>query len=172
MLRLTRVRRRCRGFSLIEVVVVLAIIAMLTLIAAPWFLKISQHNTVKSAAREVSIALAAARMRAVKRNLASQVLITNASGTQSFNRIETFEMTNPTPTKVGEVDLTASVTFPTGSLLQVFFGPDGRATNVTASTGLPVIVRGVVGNSVTNDVNVIVYPNGHIQYVPPPAGWR
>ena len=168
MLRPTCVRRSCRGFSMIELVVVLAIIAMLTLVAAPWFLKVSQHNTVKSAAREVSIALAAARIRAVKRNLASQVLITPASGTQSFNKLETFEMTVPTPTKVGEVDLTASVKFL--GIPQVFFGPDGRATNV-ASPFSAVVVRGVVGNSVTNDVSIQVSTNGHIQYVPP-SDWR
>ncbi|HEY3202439.1 MAG TPA: prepilin-type N-terminal cleavage/methylation domain-containing protein [Thermoanaerobaculia bacterium] len=164
--------RRSRGFSAIELLVVLAIIALMTLVVAPWFLKISQHNTVKTAAREVSITLAAARMRAVKRNLASQVLITPAAGAQSFHRIETFEMTNPTPIKVGEVDLPTSVSFPSPpSTLQVFFGPDGRATNVNPQTGTPVVIRGIAGNPVYNDVYVWVYANGHIKYSPPPD-WK
>src|ERR1700730_3783402 len=106
MLSVRTVRRR-GGFSLVELLVVMALIAAMTLVAAPWFLKISQRNTLKSTARELSITLAAARMRAVKRNLSATVVVTPASGVQGFNRVETFEQVVPTPLKVGEVQLTA-----------------------------------------------------------------
>ena len=38
-----------RGFSIVELLIVLAILAVLALAAAPWFAKISQRNEVKSA---------------------------------------------------------------------------------------------------------------------------
>ncbi len=67
--------RRIRGYTLVEVLIVLAVLALLTLIAVPWFVKISQRNALKSAAREVQITLTAARMTAVKRNAPVSVVI-------------------------------------------------------------------------------------------------
>jgi prepilin-type N-terminal cleavage/methylation domain-containing protein len=163
-------RGRERGFSIVELLVVLAILAILALAAAPWFAKISQRNEVKSAGRELAITLAAARMRAVKRNLPARVVITRDTGSVGFHRVETFEDVIPTPLKVGDGRISARVDFPTTGLPAPYstqpsvitFGPDGRA--VAAGT---FIIRGVVGAGTTNDLPVDVAANGKIEVLGP-----
>jgi prepilin-type N-terminal cleavage/methylation domain-containing protein len=167
----SRFRRGERGFSIVEILVVMAIIAILAIAAAPWFAKISQRNEVKSAGGELAITLAAARMRAVKRNLPARVVITRATGSQSFHLLETFEEVQPTPIKVQEGRISARVDFPTagipppygpGNPTVVTFGPDGRALAAATFT-----IRGVVGAGVQNDLPVQVSANGKIEVLKP-----
>jgi prepilin-type N-terminal cleavage/methylation domain-containing protein len=162
-------RRRERGFSIVELLIVLAIISVLALAAAPWFAKISQRNQIRSAGSQLAITLAAARMRAVKRNLPATVIVTRASGSRSFNRVETFENVNPTPIKVEETQISGRVEFPPLSpapyhpqIVQVVFGPDGRATGPGVFT-----LRGPVGAGTPNDLPVEVFPNGKIEVLKP-----
>ena len=115
--RLSRRKGKDCGYSFIELLIVLVLLAIVALASAPWFFKISQRNKLKSAAHEFSMTLAAARMRAVKRNLPAQVVVTRATGSDPFHIIETFEQTNPSPTKVGELQITTEVDFPPGPLV-------------------------------------------------------
>src|SRR5262245_46521394 len=168
------VRRRERGFSNIELLIVLAIIAVLALAAAPWFAKISQRNEVKSAGSELALTLAAARMRAVKRNLPARVVVTRNTGTQGFHLVETFEDIVPTPIKVAETRLSARVDFPPtpiaspypfpNNATMVQFGPDGR---VIGATPLVFTIRGAVGAGTQNDLPVVVTANGKIEVLKP-----
>ncbi len=123
---------------------------------------------MKSSAQELSITLAAARMRAVKRNLASEVRITIASGSQSFHLLETFEMLS-TPLKVGEARITSKVAFPTAGLpfpnpipLTVRFDPDGRSAATRWLT-----IRGPLGAGTPNDLTVSVQRSGKINVLGP-----
>jgi len=154
----------------------MAIIAILALAIAPWFAKISQRNTVKSATQELSLTLAAARMRAVKRNLPASVVITPPTGPNQYNRVETFENVVPTPIKVGEVKLTTLVTFPSGASefysqpslpIIVTFGPDGRRQSGVANADQHVTIRGVVGAGTTNDLPIRIGATGTIRVLKP-----
>ena len=166
-----RTASRSRGFSIIELMVVMAIIAAMSLAAAPWFLKIMQRNLMKSSAAEMSVTFAAARMRAVKRNVPAEVRITIASSTQPFHLLETFEMVQPIELKVGEARLTPKVEFPprdgSASVSQparliARFTPDGR-------TGSPLwfTIRGPVGAGTQNDVTVSISTSGKINVLGP-----
>ena len=171
----SRSRGRERGFSIVEILIVLAIIAILALAAAPWFAKISQRNEVKSAGGELAITLAAARMRAVKRNLPARVVITRATGSTSFHRVETFEQVVPTPIKVQETQISGRVDFPPTIPLPypaqygtnptvITFGPDGRLVG-----GGPVTftIQGVRGANIQNNLPVQVSANGKIEVLKP-----
>jgi prepilin-type N-terminal cleavage/methylation domain-containing protein len=169
--------RRIRGFSLLEVLVVMAIIAILALAIAPWFAKISQRNQVKSSGQELALTLAAARMRAVKRNLPARVLITTPTPTEPYNRVETFEELVPTPLKVGEIRISNLMLFPISngefygqvSPLQVMFGPDGRLQNSPGGPGTDQVLtlRGVMGASQTNDLPIRITPAGAVRVLKP-----
>ena len=164
----------------------MAILAILALASAPWFAKISQRNQVKSAAQELSITFAAARMRAVKRNLPARVVITRPTGPNPYNRIETFEEVVPTPIKVGESRITSLISFPTAgtaytqpSPLQVIFGPDGRLTGTPGDQTFTL--RGVMNAPLTNDLPVQIATGGRIRVLgpnpilplkPEGTGWR
>ena len=114
-------------------------------------------------------------MRAVKRNIPARVLVTRATGAQTWHLIETFEQVNPLPIKVGELRLTDRVDFPpsppapytsqpTG--MQILFGPDGRM-QLTPPADQVFTLRGVIGASVTNDLPVLIQPSGKIRVLGP-----
>ena len=164
---------------MLELLIVMAILAILALAVAPWFAKISQRNQVKSAGQELAVTLAAARMRAVKRNLPARVLITTPTPTEPYNRVETFEQLNPTPLKVGEIRLSNLLSFPIGngeyyaqnSPLQVMFGPDGRLQGSTVDQ--VITIRGVMGAAKTNDLPIRVQTAGSIRVLKPnPDGFH
>lgn len=175
MLRITCARRRQGGFSIVELLIVIAIIAVLALAGAPWFAKISQRNQLKSVASELAITLAAARGRAVRRNLPVQVVVTRGTGAIDFHLVETFEQTLPSPTKVGEQRITKIVDFPVGPLAlpydiqatQVVFLPDGRVQGGDALKETAFTLRGVRGAGVTNDLPVTIAINGRVQVLGP-----
>src|SRR6476660_7840095 len=88
-----RSRSRSAGFSLAELMIVLAIIAAMALVAVPWFVKIAQRQTIQSAAREVAVELTAARMKAVKRNAQVSFVVSNTAPVE----FQTIEPAPPAP---------------------------------------------------------------------------
>lgn len=62
-----------RGFTLLELVVVVAILALLAAFATPHFSKLTRDAHYREAAREIASALRLARSRAVTRNLEHRV---------------------------------------------------------------------------------------------------
>jgi len=176
-------RRRQGGFSIIELLIVIAIIAALALVGAPWFAKIGQRGAVKAAGKELALTFAAARMRAVKRNLPARVVITPMDATNAFNLVEMYEETQPLATKVGEVRVSPRVSFPTAVAgpygpaqpcpvgtcppYTLVFGPDGRVTMPVGVTEVTYTIRGVVGAAIPNDLPVQVVNTGKVEVLKP-----
>jgi len=165
--------RRHRGFSLVELLVVMAIIASLSLVGIPWFLKISQRNALKSAAREIQTTLLAARIKAVKRNRPVSVNITSLGPPIEFQTVEP-NPPAPTPTHV-PVNLTLpaqaarlyETPFAAGGA--VTFGGDGRLVNppLQPTPGVQYTLEGPVGATTPNRIKIKADASGRIVVVTP-----
>jgi prepilin-type N-terminal cleavage/methylation domain-containing protein len=167
--------RRDRGFSFVELLVVMAILAALSLVAIPWFLKIGQRNALKSAAREVQTTLLAARIKAVKRNRPISVLITSLGPPIELQTVEP-NPPAPTPTHV-PVNLTLPAksarlyATPNAAGGTVIFGGDGRLVNPplnpTPGFGLVYTLEGPVGAPTPNRVRINADPSGRVTVITP-----
>ena len=158
--------RRDAGFTLTELLVVIVLVGMMALLAVPWFVKISQRQQIKSAAQEISIALAAARMTAVKRNAQVAFVIASTTPPLEFRTIEP-NPPAPTPTPLPKiVRLPAKAAqfkqTPTGGT--IIFGGDGR---IAASADPRIIIEGPVGMRTPNAITILTNGNGRIEVITP-----
>jgi prepilin-type N-terminal cleavage/methylation domain-containing protein len=162
-----------RGFTLVELLVVMAIIASLSLVGIPWFMKISQRNALKSAAREVQTTLLAARIKAVKRNRPVSVSITSLGPPIELQTLEP-NPPAPTPTHV-PVNLALPAqsarlyATPSAAGGTVTFGGDGRLVNppLQPTPGLVYILEGPIGAATPNRVRIEADSSGRIVVVTP-----
>jgi len=169
-----RSTRTDRGFTLVEMLVVLAIIAALALVAIPWFYKISQRQALKSAAFEVETTLLAARMKAVRRNQPVSVAINSTAPVQLL----TIEPQPPAPTPTAapamlSLPVNAAILYSTPNAASgiVTFGGDGRISIAPTPNPTPgaweYVLQGPVGVATPNQIKVQAWPNGRIAVVTP-----
>ena len=164
-----------KGFTFIEMLIVLSIIALMSLIAVPWFVKLAQRNQMKSAAREIQTSLLAARMRAVKRNFNTSFLITTAAPTGDRHIFDVIEMDppapTPTPVPIQRFEIPNKnvefIALPAGG--KITFGGDGRMITPGATTD--VVFRGVSGATALNQITIRTHGNGRVQVITP-VNWQ
>jgi len=161
--------RRASGFSLIELAIVLALVAAMALVAVPWFVKIGQRQQVQSAAREISIALTAARMKAVKRNAQVSFVVSGSSPAIEFQTVEP-PPPAPTPTPLPQVlRLPAQAArFKGPTPAPIVFGGDGR---IAAGAAMDVVIEGPVGMRTPNAITIRTNPNGRVEVITP-TSWQ
>lgn len=168
--------RRSRGFTLVEILVVMAILAALSLVAIPWFLKLSQRYALKSGAREIATTLAAARMTAVKLNQPVSVVLVSITPPLQIAIVEP-PPPAPTPTKVPKMlvlpqNAVRMFATPSTASGTITFGGDGRLANVPVQTpNAFMIVDGPVNSSPRNQIRIEASQAGRIQVVTP-VDWQ
>jgi prepilin-type N-terminal cleavage/methylation domain-containing protein len=164
------------GFSLVELVVVVAILGLVAAAAAPWLVRIGRRTRLRSAAAEIQSSLLAARMRAVKRNQPASVFIVPA-GTGSTHEIDTIEAEppapTPTPNPVNRVLVAAStvrfVSLPPGQ--KITFDGNGRRIGPPPPTPGEIVVEGPVGGGSVNQITIRTSLTGRVEVVTP-AVWQ
>jgi prepilin-type N-terminal cleavage/methylation domain-containing protein len=169
---------RSRGYSLVELLVVLAILALMTVIGIPWFMKLMQRQALKSAAHDIQITLTAARMTAVKRNAPVSVVITSLTPPIQLQVVEPAPPA-PTPTlppKVLSLPANAVRFFQTPNTTggTIAFGGDGRLTTPPAlltTPALVMIVEGPANGPVRNQIQIQTNRAGSVKVVTP-VDWQ
>src|SRR5262249_45637785 len=165
--------RRSRGFSLVELLVVMAIIAILALAGMPWLVKIGQRSQLKSAATELQTTLLAARIKAGKRNQPVNIMITPGPPVE----LGAGEPPPPTPNPtIGPQPASpppeAALLYATPNIAGgvIAFGGDGRLAMPTPNPtpgAYEYVLRGPVGKPTPNEIRVQAWPNGRVVVVTP-----
>jgi type II secretory pathway pseudopilin PulG len=164
------------GFTLMETVVVVAIIGLATVVAIPYFAKTSRRQRLVGAAHEIQQSLLAARMRAVRANQNASLLITPAAAGEAVHELDTIAPDippGPPPPPVNKSYLPASalefVALPLNN--KVTFGGDGRVIAPPPPAPGIITVQGPVGSPVLNQVTIRANSTGRIEVVTP-AVWQ
>ena len=155
-----------------ELLVAILIIGLMSAIAIPYFMKASRRTRLMSAAHEIQQSLLAARMRAVRANQVTSLVLTAALPTENDHHLDMVVPDTspaPTPTPVNKGLLPSNsfsfVVTPTNS--KVTFGGDGRMTSEPAPTPAIVTIQGPVGAPVLNQVTIRTNSRGKVEVVTP-----
>ena len=141
----------CRGFTLIELMVTIAVLAILATVGIPGFVDLVQNNRVTTQANELVTALNVGRTEAVKRGRPVQVVVAQAAPGWTA-----------TVSVVGDLGPALRVVDRTGSRITV-----NGATVVFRATGVPQADRAFVMEPPTNCKGerrrrIVVGPSGQV----------
>ena len=143
------VRCRTRGFTLVELMITVAVAAVLVMIAVPSFNNIINANRLSTAANEIVGALNVARMEAIKRNAGTQfcsdlagnnntdTLGAACSGSTQGGPGAVVALTNGTPATVQVRTSSAALTLPvqlSGNVTAIRYTGQGLGYNATLSS--------------------------------------
>jgi type IV fimbrial biogenesis protein FimT len=139
-----------RGFTLIELMIALAIFGLLTMLALPGFTKVMANMQIRTAAEALLNGLQTARSEAVKRNGNVQLVLANRTG-YSVQIVSTGEVIRNRSANEGSQTAVITVT-PPGATIATFNGlgllaanPDGTASvaqiDVSTATLTPADLR-------------------------------
>lgn len=178
---MNEMNKRLRGVSLIEMMVVVAILAVMSAVAAPQLLPITKKARLASEAESVASYLNTVRERAIAKNRCHRVLV-SATGTQLSTEERnsadcatglTLPFDNWIAAQgrlIADKGTTFSFTDPAdcatctgGAATDIVFRPSGRlrGDNDVATTDDRVRIR-VIQSGLTETKNVIVMGNGRI----------
>jgi type IV fimbrial biogenesis protein FimT len=162
--------RRCeRGFTIIELMVAVAVAAVLLLIAIPNFRSITLTNRLTTTANDMVAAISTARMEAIKQNANSQ-LCSNVATSNSNDTLGTpcgtetgavYVLTGTTATKVraGITGIDTSILV-SGTVTALRFGGQGLAHTPTSSLPYDGQVMDICTASMTADNHRVIKMTG------------
>lgn len=129
---------RSRGFSLLELIIVILIMSLLAILVTPSLTRTISHMEVKSTAKKISAILRSCRNNAANKNRTYQVSLDSESRVVSVSSAEegeeklTLEETYPLPKEIRMEKIDVGKTFFESSAPSFEFYPNGGANGGTA----------------------------------------
>lgn len=166
---LAAARRGTRGFTLVELMITVAIAAILMMIAVPSFRSITISNKLTTAANGIVDALNATRMAAIKRNanaqMCSDLSSNNTSDTlggacNTSTQPAAVYVLAPTTTGTSEVqgpetDINGPIQL-SGNIAAVRFWPDGLARTIGTETPQSGTIADICSSQISSDNHRII----------------
>jgi type IV fimbrial biogenesis protein FimT len=125
------VQRHERGFSLVELLITMAVALVLIMIAVPSFKSITLSNKLTTTANDVVAAINISRMEAIKRNASTQLCGNTGNGSGTLGAAcqqvgEVYVLINGAaqPVRAGTSGISAPIVL-TGNMIPVVFGGQG-----------------------------------------------
>lgn len=150
-----------RGYSLVELLTVMAIVGVLSLVTVPAFMNYSKTARLKNSLRQVSSDVRAARQRAVTRSAFVRLVVTTASPApgkyqieQSPDRGTTYALIPGTAKELQQFNYFGSA----GSFV---FRPNGTLVLPAGETSSSLVVRSD-DRSVKNNYTITVNLSGKV----------
>ncbi len=161
-----------KGFSLVELIVVIAIITILAEIAAPSYLAWIQNTKIRTAAESIQNGLQKARSEALLRNTRVQFMLDD---TQSSWHVECVDSTKCPDLPGGQVEARSSKD---GSANDISIAAGGATTVIFNNFGVKSggdLVQVVVDSTVLNandsrDLRIDIGGNGVVRMCDPNTG--
>ena len=181
--------KRERGYSILELLVVVAIIGLLSLISVPQFVSMYRSSVVKASMRDFTSTMRRARQLAATRNERTRVRFSTGVGQRTF-MIERggSDISNPswtvvTPTRALDTtsyfDTSTNLPSPGGVERVINFLPNGSAVDNPAAgtppttlsnTNNKIVLRSSWKNMTYNQYAIDVSGTGQIKVTP--SKWR
>jgi type IV fimbrial biogenesis protein FimT len=160
-------RRRQRGFTLVELLITMAIALVLIMIAVPSFKNITLTNKLVTTTNDVIHAINVARMEAIKRNASTQ-LCSDSSGANTADgdklgtecgtqvgAVYALSGDNPTQVLAGTVGITGAVQL-SGNMTAIRFGGQGLGRKVGVTGPYAGIVADICTSQMTTDNHRVI----------------
>jgi len=171
--RLAAARRRGRGFTLVELMITMAVAVVLIMIAVPSFKTMTLSNKLTTAANDMVGAINVARMEAIKRNASSQ-LCSDSSASNSTGTTDTlgnacntstqpgavYVLTGGTPATVQVRATVVGIVTPlklNGSMKALRYSGQGLAQIVGTTTPYSGLVADICTSSISTDNHRKIY---------------
>lgn len=153
-------RLRDRGFTLIELMITLAVAVVLIMVAAPSFTSVTAANKLTTVANDVVGAISVARMEAVKSNTSAQLCGDTGTGTNGTDTLgaacteigQVYVLINgaASPVRAGTPGISAPITTGT-TMVGVRFASSGLAHAVNSTTPYTGLVVDVSTSAISTD---------------------
>ncbi len=137
-----RARTKMTGFTLIELMIVVVLLAIFASIAIPSFTQFLANNRLQGAANELRSLLIAARTDAVTKR--SPVTVTENSGTWNASQGGADVRSLSVPSSVTATPSANSLTFNadgTASAVQIAVSSSNASSTYTITTSLPGVIK-------------------------------
>lgn len=152
--------RQWRGFTLIEVMIVVAVLGLLLALAVPSFTEMGNRNKLTSSANDLIIAFLSARSEAVKRECEVQIVRTGSWGDGWRARVRNTIAGCPNNLEILRHETASAnmIITPNGNINNsITFTPDGRTT---------IAIAGSFGMTLGNQAKAVCVTINGRPYVP------